>query len=727
MSRKLVCLLLVIALTIPSFSASSIAVQSVSVNSGVVTVALNGTAPGGSVFVALMRDSSIVYCVTVPALGNTVQAALPQRFLSAGTYIVTASYISESGVKGTTVMTTYQIAAQASATQSILTGVPRVNSPDLSRCVLVPYAKVYTDATMTTVAVELKRYDLVSVYSYNSGIAHIKYRIQSGNGTLTVQNNINALYQSDDDLVGTGYMYISDLEIPNRLTLSSSDRQRYAVELAYTRLGLKGPYSQSRRFIDYYLDCAALVSWCWYNAGIDWTYYGTAVSGIEAWAASTPNTLIWSSVENSQAAQSAYNAQTHETPYDRNMGNITPTYDNGNYVIPASSPYYGKTITQDTVTLLIMSVAKHTRNEPYTVQQAYAEVLLNRLFYTGAETVPELTLEVVGSVSQVQEQAVYAAINGVDIITNKDVVVFSANSVDNLYCRVGNYYCGYANAAEASLHQSGLIENQDGTTASLNPSYITSYLMECNDEVFASLQPGDILIWNYPTTVTAPDGSQVTVQVNETGSYGGDHTAIFVGYDPATRNVTIIESSIASVEPGSNTKVTVIGPYSSKRSNIIKIIRPTGGAVITAGDYNSSIDYDYIGSISSFLASPVRNSVNVTIPFGSVVAGDPHFSGPHNGMDFQGAIDNKVYASEAGVVTNIGIQNGMYFLEIAHENGIVTRYYNLSSVVVSLGETVNRDRWIGRMGVSPSNPEKGLLHYEVWVNGVAVDPASYLS
>jgi len=727
--KKVISIFLVLSFLLSVVYAEGVDLVGLSVDSGVATVTLSGISTDGKISLVVQRNGAIAYGITSPIVGSSMQLAIPARQLSGGEYVVGATYIDGSGRACSTISTTYIVGNQPSQTLPIVTGVPRVNSPDLSRCVLTPFAKVYSDAGMSVPVVQLKRYDLVHVYSYANGIAHVKYTIMSGNGSLSVENNINALYTSDDDLVGTGYMYISDLELPNVTALSQADKQRYAVELAYSRLGIRGPYSQSRRFLDYYLDCAALVSWCWYNCGVDWTYYGTAVSGIEAWASSTPGVLIWNGVENATAAQSAYDAKKTQTPYERHVGSIVPAYnDAGRYILPATSPYTGHTISTADVENVVRAVALLCKNESYTTQQAYAEVLLNMMCFEGKDSSAFIGAQVPTDCSQIQYQAVYAAINGVDRITNNGVLVFSDSEPTHLFCRTGKYYCGYKTASDAEMYQGDIRENRDGSTSELDRGQITSYLRECDDGVFALMQPGDLIVWNYPTVVTAPDGTQMTVQVNETGSFGGDHVAIFVGYDPATKNATIIESSIASAEPGQNTKVSVIGPYSAKRQNIIKVIRPTGGTVIDAGTYTSSIDYEFLGSVNSFLACPIRNSIAVTIPFGSVIPDNPHFSGPHNGMDFKTNLNAKVYAVEDGTVIAVGTEaSGNSYIQIRHENGLMSVYKNLSTVTVAIGDSVRRDQWIGRTATDPTTSDVGLLHFEIWDNGVPTDPAKYLS
>ena len=84
-------------------------------------------------------------------------------------------------------------------------------------------------------------------------------------------------------------------------------------------------------------------------------------------------------------------------------------------------------------------------------------------------------------------------------------------------------------------------------------------------------------------------------------------------------------------------------------------------------------------------------------------------------------------ASSGGTVTKAGWGSGYgYVVYIKHPGGIETRYAHCSKVLVSAGQTVKQGQKIalsGNTGIS-TGPH---LHFEVRVNGVAVDPFSYLN
>ena len=85
-----------------------------------------------------------------------------------------------------------------------------------------------------------------------------------------------------------------------------------------------------------------------------------------------------------------------------------------------------------------------------------------------------------------------------------------------------------------------------------------------------------------------------------------------------------------------------------------------------------------------------------------------------------------VHATGGGIVRIAGRAGGYgNLVEIEHPGGVRTRYGHLSRILVSAGESVDQGEAIGRMG-STGRSTGTHLHYEVRVNGVAVDPLGYI-
>lgn len=98
----------------------------------------------------------------------------------------------------------------------------------------------------------------------------------------------------------------------------------------------------------------------------------------------------------------------------------------------------------------------------------------------------------------------------------------------------------------------------------------------------------------------------------------------------------------------------------------------------------------------------------------------------HEGIDFAGAEGSSVIAVGAGVVSYAGDRSGYGGLvEVNHGNGYVTRYGHNSAVLVKVGETVHKGQRLALMG-STGRSTGPHVHFEVLLNGSAVNPAQYI-
>lgn len=98
----------------------------------------------------------------------------------------------------------------------------------------------------------------------------------------------------------------------------------------------------------------------------------------------------------------------------------------------------------------------------------------------------------------------------------------------------------------------------------------------------------------------------------------------------------------------------------------------------------------------------------------------------HEGLDIASSYGNPVHATANGRITQAGWVNGYgYLVEIDHGNGIKTRYGHNSAILVSVGDQVLQGQTISLIG-STGNSTGPHCHYEVRVNGEAVDPTLFL-
>ncbi len=126
------------------------------------------------------------------------------------------------------------------------------------------------------------------------------------------------------------------------------------------------------------------------------------------------------------------------------------------------------------------------------------------------------------------------------------------------------------------------------------------------------------------------------------------------------------------------------------------------------------------------LRKPLSGPLQVTSLFG--YRPDPFLGRPalHSGVDLRDDYGAPVKATAAGVVTVAGPQGGYgNLVEIDHGGGMATRYGHLSAIDVAPGQQVTPGTSIGRVG-STGRSTGPHLHYEVRVDGEAVDPARFL-
>ncbi len=99
----------------------------------------------------------------------------------------------------------------------------------------------------------------------------------------------------------------------------------------------------------------------------------------------------------------------------------------------------------------------------------------------------------------------------------------------------------------------------------------------------------------------------------------------------------------------------------------------------------------------------------------------------HPGVDLGANYGDSVHATAAGTIASAGWDGGFGLkVDIDHANGYHTWYAHLSRIDVSAGEYVHKGEFIGLVGDTGFSTG-AHLHYQVMLNGTAVDPAPYLN
>lgn len=137
---------------------------------------------------------------------------------------------------------------------------------------------------------------------------------------------------------------------------------------------------------------------------------------------------------------------------------------------------------------------------------------------------------------------------------------------------------------------------------------------------------------------------------------------------------------------------------------------------------HKSVQYKGNGKFKFPLASYTR----ISSPYGYRIHPITGTRKLHTGIDYAAPHGTAIYAAEDGVVLTSGWVNGYgYTVTINHGGGYVTLYAHCSKLLVSAGQSVVAGQTIAKVG-STGNSTGNHLHFEVKVNGKAVDPAGYL-
>lgn len=114
---------------------------------------------------------------------------------------------------------------------------------------------------------------------------------------------------------------------------------------------------------------------------------------------------------------------------------------------------------------------------------------------------------------------------------------------------------------------------------------------------------------------------------------------------------------------------------------------------------------------------------NITGHFGDIYDFD---SGPHKGLDIGASYGTPIVAAQAGQVISAEFHYSWGNNVLIWHNGTFsTRYAHCSSLAVSVGDYVEQGDVIGYVG-STGFSMGNHLHFEVYYNGVRVDPDPYL-
>ena len=156
-----------------------------------------------------------------------------------------------------------------------------------------------------------------------------------------------------------------------------------------------------------------------------------------------------------------------------------------------------------------------------------------------------------------------------------------------------------------------------------------------------------------------------------------------------------------------------------------QIQAPSGGSS-TGGSTSGGVmppSSDNVVSGSGYFTHPCPGMTYQSSYFGEIREFEV---GGHKGHDYAAPEGTPTYAAAAGTVliANYSTSAGNWVV-IQHDNGLVSKYMHHSALTVSAGQRVEKGQQIGYVG-STGQSTGPHLHFQVELNGVAVNPSNYM-
>lgn len=192
--------------------------------------------------------------------------------------------------------------------------------------------------------------------------------------------------------------------------------------------------------------------------------------------------------------------------------------------------------------------------------------------------------------------------------------------------------------------------------------------------------------------------------------------------------------NITSLKPVSNIHQGGVGgpfveSHAMTEADLIVAIEELTEAVNKRDDYLSSIEAKILQK--SVLKDMLPNSSPIDAAFNSSSYGwraDP-FNGReafHEGLDFSANTGTDIRAAADGIVSSAErTPDYGNIVKINHGSGLETRYAHASKLLVKAGERVVKGQIVAQVG-STGRSTGPHLHYEIRLNGNALDPRKYL-
>ncbi len=180
-------------------------------------------------------------------------------------------------------------------------------------------------------------------------------------------------------------------------------------------------------------------------------------------------------------------------------------------------------------------------------------------------------------------------------------------------------------------------------------------------------------------------------------------------------------------------KLMIMGE--SPVDTIVKKVPSTDPTEIKHSKYNTdSLFKDEIGSepltvslLNSTGPADDISGMNFSVPLKGVITNRQNPESGHYGIDIVGKANSNIAAVAEGTVTLAGWTTETGFvIQVQHKNNLLTVYKHNASLLKKEGDKVKGGEVIAVMGNTGKETTGPHLHFEMWMNGVSLNPEEYI-
>jgi murein DD-endopeptidase MepM/ murein hydrolase activator NlpD len=177
-------------------------------------------------------------------------------------------------------------------------------------------------------------------------------------------------------------------------------------------------------------------------------------------------------------------------------------------------------------------------------------------------------------------------------------------------------------------------------------------------------------------------------------------------------------------------QVKIAGIYGQRE--VVKEVVKENGVIVSSTELEAQVMSEPQSQVMLKGTKSVSTLVGTgafTSPMGYLEVSSPYGSrggGRHTGVDFRNPKGTPIYVVDDGVITFAAYQ-GTYgnLVKVSHGNGVETWYAHCDTMLVKIGDVVEKGDQIATVG-DTGRATGYHLHFEVRKNGVPQNPMNYL-